>query len=65
MTKREELSELYQIRNSLINVMNNSEDACDNYTESYYDTCDRIAELESDGGMSSEYKGVTKGDIDK
>ena len=63
--KREELSELYQIRNSLINVMSNSEDICDNYIESYYDTCDRITELESDGGMSSEYKRITKGDIDK
>lgn len=65
MTKQEELQELYQMRNSLTNVMGTSRDTHDIYTESYYNICDRIAELESDGGMSSEYKGITKGNIDK
>lgn len=53
------------MRNSLTNVMGTSRDTHDIYTESYYNICDRIAELESDGGMSSEYKGITKGNIDK
>lgn len=65
MTKQEELYELYQIRNSLINTIIVSGNDRGEYTESYYNICDRITELESNGGMSSDYKGIAKGNINQ
>ena len=64
MTRQEELEALYDMRDTLLSYIED-ESLCDNYLDSYHDVCDRIFELETNGGTKSGYKGTAKKRVNK